>query len=110
MLKKENRLRRIERNRSQNIFSSPIANIRVSEGEGESKFGFVVSKKISKKAVIRNRTKRILRAFVENNLERIKTGKNFVFVSKKELDFSDKEEIFKDLEETLKKAKLWREE
>jgi len=53
-----------------------------------TRVGFVVSKKISKLAVARNRIKRVLRESVRNNLDKLGTGVDMVFLVKK--DFSDK--------------------
>lgn len=62
----------------------------------ESRFGFIVSKKISNKASLRNRIKRRLRAAVLNKLKNIKTPTDVVIIAlpgiiKKE--FSHIEEI-----------------
>lgn len=49
---------------------------------GLSRFGFVVSKKIDKRAVIRNKAKRFFRRYIEENLEKIKPGHDFLFILK----------------------------
>ena len=46
----------------------------------QSRFGFIVSKKISRKAVVRNRIKRRLREIVRANLADIKKGVDVVIV------------------------------
>lgn len=48
-----------------------------------SRFGFVVSKKIDKRAVVRNKAKRFFRSYIEENLEKIKPGRDFLFILKK---------------------------
>lgn len=50
---------------------------------GLSRFGFVVSKKIDKRAVVRNKAKRFFRAYIEDNLKTIKPGYDFLFILKK---------------------------
>lgn len=47
-----------------------------------SRFGFIVSKKISKSAVVRNRVKRILREIVRKNINSVKEGWDAVFLVK----------------------------
>ena len=47
-----------------------------------SRFGFIVSKKISMKAHERNRIKRMMRESVRNNLLKAKKGYDFVVVAK----------------------------
>lgn len=50
--------------------------------DGESRFGFIVSKKISLKAHIRNKVKRSLREIVRANLPQVKKGMDFVILAK----------------------------
>jgi len=53
-------------------------------GKEENRFGFVISKKISKKAVDRNRIKRLLSEAVKMNLGKIKSqGNKIVFLTKR---------------------------
>lgn len=47
-----------------------------------SRFGFIISTRISKKAVIRNKIKRIISDYIRNNLEKIKNGLDVVFLIK----------------------------
>lgn len=70
-----------------------------------SRFGFVVSKRTAKSAVVRNRTKRIVRAIIEQSLENIKVGYDMVFILTKPLDESL--EIKKELFTALTVHKLW---
>ncbi|MEK7100328.1 MAG: ribonuclease P protein component [Patescibacteria group bacterium] len=47
-----------------------------------SRFGFIISTKISKKAVIRNRIKRIMSEIVRINLDKLKNGYDVLFLIK----------------------------
>lgn len=47
-----------------------------------SRFGFVISTKISKKAIIRNRIKRVMAEIIRLNLIKIKNGYDVVFLIK----------------------------
>lgn len=49
----------------------------------QSRFGFVISAKVSKKAVERNLLKRRLREIIKHNLKTIKDGYDVVFLAKK---------------------------
>jgi len=56
----------------------------LKEGEEENRFGFVISKKISRKAVDRNRIKRLLSESVKVNLDKMKSkGNKVAFLAKK---------------------------
>ena len=72
---------------------------------GASRFGFVISKKFSKKAVIRNKTKRRLSEIIKAKLSEIKKGMDIIVVV-----MPGAENEFQELEDTLsklfKKAKL----
>lgn len=50
------------------------------------RFGFVVSKRISKSAVVRNRIKRRIRSFIEERLDKISPGYDMLLIIKKKLD------------------------
>ncbi len=65
----------------------------------QSRFGFVVSKKISSKAVIRNKIKRRLRQAVENHFKEYKTPFDVVVIA---LSGIEKKE-FLELEEKVAK-------
>ena len=58
-----------------------------------SRFGFVVSKRISKKAVVRNRIKRQLRARIEANIAEIANGYDMLCVIKRNIPEDQIEEF-----------------
>ena len=102
MLKRENRLSRIVRIAGERKYFSYLFQIRVSESkDSQAKFGFVVSKKIDKRAVVRNRTKRVLRDAAGKFLG-ILGGKNIVVVAKKSLSSKEKEEVIKEFKNIFK--------
>lgn len=107
MLKRQNRLRRISKAKEALTFSTPLFNLKILKGViGEKKFGFIVSKKVSKSAVLRNKTKRIIRSAVEEDLEKVTPGRDFLIISKKQLEWKQRDEVKELLENTLKKAKI----
>lgn len=71
-----------------------------------SQFGFIVSTKISKKAVERNKVKRLLRQPLLESLSQIKGGFDVVFLAKKEILKTNKEVLSKEVKGIIKIAKL----
>lgn len=112
MLKRENRLAKITKKKSSSFFNSAFFNVRISKNKEkdlpasrqETRFGVVVSKKTSKKAVLRNKTKRIIRNIITQNLEKLAKGKDIIIVSKKILNRQLKDEAEQELLLLFKKA------
>ena len=111
MLKKEFRLRK--QKDFENVFnkgfyfSNNFLSLKtVKNGLPVSRFGFIVSKKISKKAVERNRVKRLLRESVRLTQNNIRTGFDMVFISRAEISGKEFREINLTVEKLLKKSGL----
>ena len=64
----------------------------------DSRIGFIVSKKVSKKAVERNRIKRLFREAVRLDMARIKPGYDLVFIALNSAKEKDLTEIKKEIE------------
>lgn len=83
------------------------------EGRGigvRNRIGFVVSKKVSGKAVTRNRVRRLLKEGYRQNQDKLKEGRDLVLVAKKgagELSFLEMQESLLQL---FRKAGLIKEE
>ena len=73
---------------------------------GESRCGIIVSRKISKKATIRNKIKRRIRAVISQKLQEIKKGKDFILVALPGLETDGFCEIEETINRLLKKANL----
>ncbi|MCK5466404.1 ribonuclease P protein component [Candidatus Parcubacteria bacterium] len=111
MLKKELRIRK--QKDFDNIFSKgayfseKFLALKVVKNDLEiSRFGFIVSNKISKKAVERNRIKRLLRETVRLKQNKIKSGFDAIFIFRgKEVEksFEDVDAI---VEKLLKRSGL----
>lgn len=70
----------------------------VRQGKGAvSQFGIVVPNSVSKKAVERNRIKRIVRSFVEKQTNIFEKGYLCVLVAKKQAERADKVRLEEDL-------------
>lgn len=72
----------------------------------ETKVGISISKKVSKKAVVRNRIKRQIRSAIIANLWVINPGWKIVIVVKPKAIKCKYEHFLRELEELLKQAKI----
>jgi ribonuclease P protein component len=70
------------------------------DGE-ESRFGFIISTKISKKAVVRNRIKRIMSEVIRINLNKLKNGYDVLFLIKHQAVKMNKIELENETYETI---------
>jgi ribonuclease P protein component len=73
-----------------------------------SRFGFILSKKISKKTTVRNKIKRRLREIVRLELKKIKPGIDGVFVVSPGLENKNFLEIKTIVKKIFKKTKLYK--
>ncbi len=74
--------------------------------EYPSRFGFIVSTKIDKRATIRNRAKRALREGVRHELTFIQNGYDCVILAKPIIVKKYTDELMREVHEILKKAKI----
>jgi ribonuclease P protein component len=65
------------------------------------KFGFIISKKISKRAVDRNKIKRKICEVLKNKINEFKPGTRIVFLAKKSLLEIKQEEIRKEIDKLI---------
>lgn len=72
----------------------------------QSRFAFIASRRLSKKAVVRNRAKRQLREIIGLKLKEIRTGKDIVIIASSGFDAKDFRGSKEDLEKLLLEAKL----
>jgi ribonuclease P protein component len=63
--------------------------------------GFIVSSKISKKAVIRNKIKRRLREIFKNNINNIKKKIDIIIIAKPEIVNKNYQDIKNDIEKLI---------
>ncbi|TEU01915.1 ribonuclease P protein component [Candidatus Woesebacteria bacterium] len=82
--------------------------ILLREDEEPSRFGFIVSNKISKRANIRNKIKRILREAVKANLPELKSGFDVIFLVKKVALARQAKDIMNEVSIVFKKADLFK--
>jgi len=72
----------------------------------ENRFGFIVSQKVAKKAVVRNKTRRILSQIAEKINKEIKTSTDIVVVALAGSGQKDFQEIWSDITTALGKLKI----
>lgn len=88
-------------------FYSENLTLRVlSTGKNEIRIGFVVSKKVSMLAVVRNKIKRRLRASTNNLLANLNSGYDIIVSVNKDFSKSTPENFAKELRLLLRKANL----
>jgi ribonuclease P protein component len=73
-----------------------------------SRFGFVISNKISKRANVRNKIKRILREAVKASLPELKSGFDVIFLVKKVALGRQTKDIMNEVSVVFKKADLFK--
>lgn len=69
-----------------------------------SRFGFIISTKIHKKAVKRNRVKRLLNEAILGLMPKIKLGFDAIFLAKKKIIGADLKEIEREVKKLFAKA------
>jgi len=85
------------------FINSDLISVRfLDNNTDDTRVGFIVSKKVSKKAVLRNRVKRKLREVMRTNIKKIKGGFDIIITAKS----IEIEKIDKTLEELLKRSNL----
>ena len=79
---------------------------KLTSSQVASVFGISISKKVSKKAVVRNRIKRQIKGVIRTKLNAIDPGWKVVIVVKPRAIKCKYEHFLRELEELLKKAKI----
>lgn len=111
MLKKELRIRKqkdFDRIFSSgSFFSESFLSAKMAKNDfGFSRFAFIVSNKVSKKAHERNRIKRLLREAIRMSLVNIRQGIDVVFIVKVNISEKSTEEVKVVVDRLLKKSGL----
>jgi len=90
------------------MHQSPLFGMLVLKKDGKdlTRFGLIVSKKIDKRAVVRNRIRRVVLESVRLSLDKIKNGYLVVFLTKKKLIGLGVKEVKKEVDFGLRKMGL----
>lgn len=113
MLPKENRLKKkkdIERVFKKGMsFKEDFLILKmVKNNLKKSRFAFIVSQKVSKKATLRNKIKRRLRELVRLKLKKIKGGLDFIFLTTPGIKEKDFWELDKTINKLFQKTKCFK--
>ena len=111
MLSKENRLKKkkdfeklFKEGKS---FKEKFLVLKINKNNlSNNRFGFIVSKKISKKAVVRNKIKRQLREIIRKEIKNYQKGFDVAVIALPDIVLKDFKEITQALESVLKKIKI----
>lgn len=107
MLKKEFRLNRQEKLIFTNSINSPFFTLKtVKSNRVHNRYGFVISKKIDKRAVVRNRIKRVFRTCIERSLKDIKPGFDMLFIIKKSISSIPERDYCPGIKNAFEKGQL----
>ena len=106
MLKKENRLKTVLL-RNPNTLTSSLFTVKVmANHEGKNRFAFVVSKRLDKRAVVRNSLKKKFRGAIEQIFDNIEKSFDFVFYPKQTAIKADKGQVLDELKKSFSKNNL----
>lgn len=98
MLKKQLRLPAAQKLKNASFFKSANFTLRIANNNLESnRYAFVVKKTIDKRAVVRNRTRRVFRSCIEEMVDSIKAGHDMLFVLEKGIIGNGKDAVCKEL-------------
>lgn len=106
MFKKGLRLPKNIRFTKENQILSNFFSVKIAENKSEfNRFGIVVSKKIDKRAVIRNKIKRQIRRCIEENKKHLLVGKDLLIITRPGIKDIEEREICESLMKVFKKIK-----
>ena len=89
------------------FISSDLVSVRfLANRMDDTRVGFIVSKKVSKMAVLRNMIKRMLREIIRANMAGIKEGFDMIITAKSKISEVQPEDVDENLKGLLKRSNL----
>lgn len=109
MLKKKYRLPRTVNLKNANLLRLPFFLIKINKNKLlTNRMGIVASRKVSKRAVGRNRAKRLIRSIMEEVWDKIIPGYDILFILKKEAVGKRRADFYPPIKKILEKEGLIR--
>lgn len=107
MLAKEYRLPSNAQLKGSRFYKTPLFSVKIAKnGVEESRFAFLVRKKVDKRAVVRNRIRRIFRSCIEEMLGEIVSGHDMLFFLERGIVDKRREELFQEIKTFFEEKKL----
>ena len=107
MLPQKYRLPSTTRLTHSRFIKTPLFSVKFAKNNLEvNRFGFVVRKTVNKRAVVRNRIRRVLRSCIEEQLEMLHTGYDMLFFPEKGIMDKKQAELCQILQQLWEQQKL----
>ena len=107
MLSKEHRLPSNAQLYRASFFKTPLFAVKVAKNDlAESRFGFLVRKTVDKRAVKRNRIRRIFRSCIEQMPEVLSSGYDMLFFLERSIIDQERDVLFRSLHTFLSEKGL----
>lgn len=107
MLKKKYRLSARIRLQQSLLIQTLFFTLRVSKNDLDyNRYGFIVSKRIDKRAIVRNKAKRKLRSCIEKVQKKADVGNDLLFYLKKSVVQTPTRILCREIEHVLKREKI----
>ena len=111
MLASQHRLPATQRLRSSRFRRFTCFSVKIAQNEQDvSRFAFIVRKTVDKRAVVRNRIRRVFRAGIENKLYEIKPGYDMLFFLEKGIIEQSHSDVWQQTYQFLAQERLLQEE
>lgn len=87
---------------------TPLFSVKIAKNNMDvSRYAFLVRKSIDKRAVVRNRIRRVFRSCIEDQLQNIKPGYDMLFFLEKGIMDKPKAEVSQTLQQFLREQQLF---
>jgi len=105
MLRRKFRIPRGIRFNKSRLIASPLFTLKIKENElSYDRFAIIVSKKVDKRAVVRNRIRRLISSCLEELYSKMRQGRDAVFIVKREAINKSRQDFFKEIGPALERV------